>query len=293
MNKWLMIAVLSLGFSLPVASAAMPGESPPPTTQLNIVPSATNLESKIEGWIAELAKQPGWEDWSKAERTISPLGPGTHGWIVELTLAGKAIGYMIVSATEDGDWMLGEFGKGETPIFSEKTLSSAMQWQGIASSEQSRSATRRLYYDALQAMWELTLDDGERYYLDAQTGERVPYDGKSGVRQAETPLMPALLTGPLVTADRTYFDPYEHMNWVTAQPLDIANMNDLQKAYRLYKQLVYVCDLYEEHFHVPYAVTGYRSWNDNGMYLGIALQDDNVRFIPLETALQLGAFYAN
>jgi hypothetical protein len=295
-----LIAVLSVMGS-PLSSTDASERSAPNFeivyADLNTIPEVS-MENKITDWIQTLSKQSGWENWKNAKWTVSPLGPGTHGWIVELTEGTQAIGYMIVLATETGDYVLSEYGKGESPLFSKETLSSALQWQGIvnedAATAQAETSNeikaQRFYYDALQAFWMIETKD-QTVYLDAITGEELPFDKLPNLQLQSVTQVHHKLIGTPDTLLRSTFDPYDDITWVTAEPLFIKQLSDLQKAMETNSQLTYVGNLYENTHQVPAAVLGYSHWQGNEEpYLII---DQNVeRYIPLSTAILLGYFYS-
>lgn len=284
-----------------------------------------SLESKIKEWIVTLSEQSGWENWKHAKWSVNTLGPGTHGWIVELTQGestegskAKAIGYMIILASENGGYVLSEYGKGESPLFSEQTLSSALLWQGIVpaqsdssiqlsqlSDQQSADAAKlaisydraitadiqaqRFYFDALHALWRIETSEGV-YYLDANTGEELPIDQLPNMKQLTATYNQNKLVGKPETVLRSTFDPYEKLSWVTGQPLPIKQLTDLQDALHNNSRVTFVSDLYENTHHAPVPVLGYSKWQNNDeTYL--IIDQNGERYIPLTTALSLGLFY--
>src|SRR5690606_16098359 len=70
------------------------------------------VEQFAEASRLELAKVHPFELWKEANIHISPLGPGTHSWIAIVVVNVTNVGYMIIHATEDGDYVLGEYGIG-------------------------------------------------------------------------------------------------------------------------------------------------------------------------------------
>src|SRR5687768_5268424 len=90
---------------------------PPP------IPAAELFDVSVNQWIKEIAKRPEFAEW-RAE-TVSwerhPLGPGLHGWIVMISNTDRSLGYLVVTVDPDGHYVLGEYGVGEYPLFSENT----------------------------------------------------------------------------------------------------------------------------------------------------------------------------
>jgi hypothetical protein len=129
MVKILLLSVISMTSFLPTAgshtedlrainiSSAIPLstetlEAPPPS----LLPFTQRFEQAVNGWIAELSKQPELADWRHAKWRRQPLGPGMHGWIVLITEHEKTIGYLVVSIDDAGNFQLSEYGQGEYQI---------------------------------------------------------------------------------------------------------------------------------------------------------------------------------
>jgi len=281
-------------------------------TKTNIVQANLNtapdisLDDKIKTWIDTLSKQPGWEHWKNAKWTSNPLGPGMHGWIVELNDNSQAIGYLVVLATEDGDYMLSEYGKGSSPLFNKQTLAEALVNQGMVNEDignvvvqidevhpidpNANIYVQRFYRNALEAFWRVEIED-RIAYLDANTGEELPIDQLPNLELKSVTQAPYKLSGSPDTLMLPAFDPYEQLTWVTAEPLPIKQLADLQVALKANSRLTYVSNLYEDAHHVPVTVLGYANWQDNnGTFL--VIEQNGERYIPLSTALLLGFFYS-
>ena len=110
-----------------------------------------------------------------------PLGPGTHGWVILFSDQGREVGYMIVQATESGEFRLMEYGTGSSPLFSLTTLYRSLVQQELIPSttlfedfvQNETIPFDRLYTSTLTSVWKVTLDD-KTYYLDAKSGELLP-----------------------------------------------------------------------------------------------------------------------
>lgn len=294
------IAALSL-ISSPLSSTNASERSAPNFeivyANQNTVPEVS-MENKITEWIQTLSKQSGWENWKNAKWTVNPLGPGTHGWIVELTEGSKPVGYLIVLATETGDYVLSEYGKGEAPLFNKETLSSALQWQGIVIEGATTAEleplneikAQRFYYDAMQAFWMIETKV-RTIYLDAITGEELPFSKLPNLQAKSVTQVQQQLTGTPNTLLRSTFDPYDDITWVTDEPLPINQLSDLQQALETNPQLTYVGNLYENTHQVPAAVLGYSDWQGNEEPF-VIIDQYGERYISLSTAILLGYFYS-
>lgn len=141
------------------------------------------MDRQILRWIDALSREKGFEAWPEARRDIYPLGPGTHGWVVILRDGNREIGYMVISATEQGGYRLTEYGTGSKPLFSMDTLYQSLMQLGLIPQDHSPGPAsdealallnlKRLYIEPMQAVWQLA-DRGKMRYLDAKTGEELP-----------------------------------------------------------------------------------------------------------------------
>jgi hypothetical protein len=136
-----------------------------------------DLEKKIQGWITALTAEKDFASWKNARWDITPLGPGTHSWLVSVTGGKEDAGYLIVAQKEDGSYTLVEYGSGTYPLFSLQTLRQSLLRRGLMDSlteshECTESATR-FYIRDLEAFWKVTCG-GNTIFFDAKTGEELP-----------------------------------------------------------------------------------------------------------------------
>jgi hypothetical protein len=260
---------------------------------------ADSFDAQIRFWMAELAKEEGYEDWADAQWTRYPLGPGMHGWVILIRKDGKEIGYMIVNATSDGQLRLTEYGSGEYPLFGTETLYRALIKIGPFAAEDTPSGSpwnrwpppdvERLYYGPLHAVWKIRLGQ-ETVYADAKSGELLPLtedsfsaltvrDGSLSDRKAR---IEARLRLPA-------FDPFERTNWAGGRPLEIADIDDLAEALADGKRITYAARLYGNAVLAPMAVTGYHRWSETDWFVRVEL--DGHRYIPFGIMTEFGRFY--
>lgn len=261
--------------------------SPSAETGLSSTPQRS-LDETIKTWIATLGKQPSFEQWEHAKWTVHTLGPGTHGWIVELYANQKPVGYLIVGATEDSNYKLMEYGQGESPLFSEETLAHSLSLNPEITKHSAIQA-ERYYYGALQALWKIDMKEGT-IYLDAKTGEELPIEELPAMESRALPNVPSQLTELLDQQIRNAFDPYERLPWVMGTPMMIQNLSDLQQTLNSHRKLTFVGDGYDHQHLVPLSVVGYAHW-ETGTEPYLAVEQNGIRYIPLSTAITEGAFY--
>ncbi|MCR8643936.1 hypothetical protein NV379_14875 [Paenibacillus sp. N1-5-1-14] len=273
-------------------------DQPPVVTDQVIPVDQSELHDKITDWKKRLASQPGWESWKQASWSVYPLGPGTHGWIVELTSNDQKVGYMIVSGDMQGGYVLTEYGKGPNPLFSLETLHRVLTDREIIAATLSINELvhstsikiNRIYVNALQALWEIVIN-GHKTYYDAVTGALVELDKAPTLSLPEQGLTPIGLTDKLPKVDqRAPFDPYERMPWLTGKPLTISNFVNFENAFQSSSELRLVCELFNGQLSMPLPVIGYVQWDQSEPL--IIVDQEGERYIPLTTALQTGKLYS-
>lgn len=264
-----------------------------------------DLGNQVQSWIDALALQQGFETWNKAQWNKYPLGPGTHGWIVLLKQGKEEVGYIVVSATPEGRWVLTEYGTGSSPLFSLNTLyRSLVQLELIPDSldfflfpASIPVLIERLYHSPLHAVWQITTAaDGPNgiLYLDAKTGEQLPLSAKHFNR-----LLPFKTDGLPASADSLQtpqaillpsFDPFHNTYWTHGKPLDVIDFPQLRTALQANSSITYVADLYDRSVLAPFAVTGYTDWVGlNSPFIG--LEQEGMRYVPVRELFENGFFF--
>ncbi|MCY9591890.1 hypothetical protein PC41400_10380 [Paenibacillus chitinolyticus] len=260
--------------------------------------AGTVLNEHIVRWIDSLAGQKGFEGWKRAKWTVAPLGPGTHGWIVLLTDNGRETGYLIVSAAENGTLQLIEYGTGEHPLFSTRTLyrtlvqhaiiPASMSYQAWLDSAETR--LRRLYTDAFHAVWTVPAGNN-RILVDAKTGEIRTFQNYSP--SSDSSLLglhgAAFEHTPGTPIEVTPSDPYEEIAWLTRKALPIRSYEELTPYLAAGKSLTFVCECFGGRLTLPLPVTGALRWIGGAAF--IAFEQEGRRFVLLDEAVSLGQFY--
>lgn len=273
----------------------------------------SKLEQQVKLWSDALSNQPQFETWKKATPVIVPIGPGTHGWLVTFLLNRKPVGYMIVNATENGGFELGEYGAGDRPAFDPNTLYRSLIRQGLitsfAEAVKKPLHLERLYLSPVLAVWRWTTAAGETYYLDAWNGEALPVNDKMWDEQVAASSASAKRisqTETLATVSQVRanpcFDPYERMPWLTRSPLSFDQVRLHLPEYLDHKtQIRYTAELFRKTVLFVYPAIGYHRWNsglsENANYgssassVFLEMDDEGSRFIPMTTLNALGHFY--
>ncbi|MGG6310277.1 hypothetical protein [Paenibacillus macerans] len=272
--------------------------------------------------IGQLAQAEPFTAWAGAATAIEPLGPGTHSWLVTVAAASATgrdgasplpasaqRGYLIISATESGDYKLVEYGMGAYSVFDRALLEAALRSSGLGAAETAGGVTAvPLYAGPALAEWMVRLPEGgEPRFVHAADGEWLPETAGSWDKQAAGYAAPRLAAGsrdPLTpgrivyTSDR--FDPYDNLLWMTGNPLTIQPDTFIDKL-KASKQLVYAASGPERTYSFPLPVYGFQTWTDRGepndqrtpapVYV-LTGSDTAIRLIALDALLGSGKFVA-
>jgi len=269
-----------------------------------VVSLTERFDQAVNEWIIQLSKQSEFKSWGKADWRREPLGPGMHGWIVLLSVKGKEVGYLVVGAKPDGQFILTEYGAGEYPLFSENTLyRSLVQQELIASSMtfeqfiQSETIREAHYYAPFANIWSITLS-GDDYWVDGKTGELLPLNAKllSGLQQQlDTDIDRSEVNSTPFTSQLAHtltlpdFDPYFSLSWLKAEPLIIKDLQQLQTLLKEQTKLIYVTEPYEQTVLFAFPVTGYHEWCEGEPYLRV--EHNGSRYVRAISMLQRGRFH--
>ncbi|MBC8079184.1 MAG: hypothetical protein H7X86_02490 [Gorillibacterium sp.] len=268
--------------------------------------SSTELDNKIKGWIKVLSAEPGFAAWKKSSYVTSPLGPGTHAWLITLQDGDKETGYMIVSSDPEGKIELTEYGPGSSPLFSLATLRDSLSQRGLLSKiPKYDTAAIRYYLGPLEAFWLIEIAN-KPYYFDAKSGEALPDLTKLMPVQTQSLVdsptiinpVPVEQPGKLVNAtDRVtdqllteVFDPYDNAGWIIDKPILMTDASTLTNLLRIDKKVTYTIKLYAQKALFPFAVRGTHHWLRGSSYF--AVEQAGPRYVPFNRA-RAGHFYAS
>lgn len=300
MNKRVVLWTLSgvLSIMLAFAGAAIAAPQSQPQTQSVSKPNEA-VQQAAQRWFDELKQQPPFAHWKDAQLKLSPLGPGTHSWLVLVINNNDTAGYMIIHAKEDGGYQLGEYGNGDYVVFGDNVLQRSIAMLELSASPDS---IEPLYIHPLLAMWKITASK-EHLYTDAASGEQLPVDDTIWQETADEEfLLRENTSGANLKASITQtvtlplFNPYDRLPWLTQQPLQADRNDAILKAINSKKPIRYAAERYEGQMLYAWSVTGYTLWNNNNneqLYIALAQneEDDTVRYIPFELLSKLGNFY--
>lgn len=298
----------------PAAKAAATAETSSSSGQklaVTAAPGSQDLGGYVDAALLELSGEPGFTQWTEASRSIYPLGPGTHSWLVLLQTGSRELGYLVVGSTTDGGYRLLEYGQGSYPLFSMNTLYQALVQRELIPESLSAEAfaahppfrLTRWYVPPFQAVWLVDPGNGDPIlYLDAKTGQELPdlqeWTAHTPDNTGETlatgrgsakPRLPGSIAR---AAEREPFDPFAQPTWLKGTPLgtlsfgEWASLQDREET-----EITYAGRWFGGLALFPLAVSGYHQWSSEGPF--IRVEHDGSRFLPYEDAERSGHFYAN
>lgn len=276
--------------------------------------------------VGKLAQAEPFTAWAGAATAIEPLGPGTHSWLVTVAAGGSGSGglggaagtppggpaprgYLIISATESGDYKLVEYGMGTYSVFDPSLLEAALRQGGLGAAAAGRVTAVPLYAGPALAAWMVRPPDGgEPRFVNAADGEWLPETTGSWDKQAGGYAPPRLAAGsraPLSPAPIVYtssrFDPYDNLLWMTAKPLALKPDAFIGKL-KTSRQLVYAASGAERTYSFPLPVYGYQAWKNGSpsaeptegaeaeAVYAVTGTDTFIRLIALDALMDSGQF---
>jgi len=260
------------------------------------------LRAQIAAWAKGLAGEPGFRAFADASIEVTPLGPGTHGWLALLKEPGKpnAAGYMIVHAVPSGGYQLSEYGLGEYYPFAQQTLREGLARIGLVEHGKQPLRLERLYPNAMLAAWRITLPgiDAPAVYLDAKTGEELPIDdvawqAQLSALQKDPAHMPTAAVPPrqvVSSVSGTSFDPYARMPWLTRQPIELESASMLADKLKEGAELRLAFEWFDGGYLHILPVAAVHAWDDGTAY--VAADQEGLRFLPYATVVKpYGSLY--
>lgn len=266
--------------------------------------AATNMEKAnqsvqqlAERWVKELAAEPQFVKWKQAKLSITPLGPGTHSWLVLVNQKEQIVGYMVINALDQGGYQLGEYGIGSDSPFKTQTMQRSIKQLELL---QPANQIEAIYINPLLAAWKVTTNQ-EIYFTDAITGEQLPDEAKGSIDASKMPLstntlkqFPAKskLSKNVTLAS---FDPYGKMPWLTKEPLQINAKTNSSLLIKMNskEQLRYTAELFDGQMLYVWSVAGYHKWDNGFIYIALENNEDGSdrRYLPINLLVDNGEFY--
>lgn len=253
--------------------------------------------------------------WDEAILEFTPLGPGTHGWLVTISDEGLPQGYMIISAGQDGGYILSEYGIGSTLPYSQAPLKERLAAEGLVKAGGSLpqgSIVRKLY--DVSPVWQVQLPGKKPVYFNALNSEALPDEPQQ--TQTTTKLvsvpLPATAKGLVAssTSNRWFagtpsiatgdsIDPYDNLLWLTSSNLTARSSADLRNLLQEHSTLIFKSAKGNAAYGAPFNLTGWHRWssenqeNPAALYVSVPLRNtDTLRFLPASRLVGQGQFYA-
>ncbi|OXM16831.1 hypothetical protein [Paenibacillus herberti] len=279
------------------------------------------LKKQAAAWQEELSAQPEFASWRGASLALESLGPGGHSWMATVKEAGsgRPVGYMIVHAQENGGYVLGEYGAGDSPLFHSAKLKAGIRKAKLSSMK----SISKLYLSPAAAVWQLTDANGKHSYADAWSGEILPINDvqwkqAASIWTAATEKVDYALHNDSASnnSNKNHFaattsistssplpqlkqavslqgdDPLERLSWMLQPGLSKPTEQKLLTLLRSGKLLDYSAELYGDSVRLIGQAAGYHSWSDGRNYGAFVMAgSQGVRYWPLSDAAANGVFY--
>ncbi|WP_019911767.1 hypothetical protein [Paenibacillus sp. HW567] len=280
-----------------------------PLLTLKSVPSPESLQDFTRRTIRKLSADAPFTAWADAGTEYFPLGPGTHGWLVNVLNGDQRIGYLVISATEQGGYMLSEYGAGSYGLpYSLQDLRQFLVQQELIPSAYSGKLELTALYAPLLPLWKLTTDQ-TTLYINASVLQVMPWspsqaeavltrtlDGASSLSSLDTGRSP-------LRAYRSggQDDPYADLLWLTAPSLKSVSGDSLAALLAASGSLAFQAAGRNDTLGAPFMVTGYQSWRltssgskDDSSRPAIVYAlsgPEGRRYLPLAVLLEKGTFH--
>lgn len=317
-----LLLCLTLGLSLFAASASLPPALAAtgsrttvtqavmlevlPELTMKIAPSPESLQDFTRLTISQLSADAPFKEWKDARTEVYPLGPGTHGWLVNVMNGEQRIGYLIISAAAKGGYMLSEYGAGTEGLpYSMSDLRQYLVQEGLLTSNYSGKLELSALYAPLLPVWRITLED-KTIYINASVLQVLPWsfsqadgilngqlDSKALVLsgQDHAPL-PAVLSGG-------QDDPYADLLWLTAPKLHTISADSLQSLLAGSGSLAFQSAGHNDALGAPFMITGCQSWlpaisggqKSSAAVIYAAAGPGGKRYLPLTALEKYGTFH--
>lgn len=290
-----------------VAGPADPALSPLPKRQNKAVPNS--LRAFVREVVNQLAGEAPFKEWRTAGLSVHPLGPGTHGWLVNLFSGDKRIGYMIITASDNGGYTLSEYGAGtdEELPYSVTELRLFLAQKGLIHSSDEIAEWVPLYVPLLP-YWKVTAG-GQTLYVNAIIPEILPWDESkaeavAASAQADRSCGLTASAGSLseMTAGPRFHngqagDPYDNLLWLTSPKLAPLAADEFIQLLQREPGLVFRSNAgANDTAGAPLMITGYQLWmaksaaSGSGTVVYAASGIGGRRLLPLDALQRRGQF---
>lgn len=299
-------ALAATGSKVTVTQAV--SRDPLPLLTLKSVPSPESLQDFTRRTIRKLSADAPFTAWAGAGAEYFPLGPGTHSWLVNVVNGESRIGYLVISATEQGGYMLSEYGAGSYGLpYSLQDLRQFLVQQELIPSSYTGKLELTALYAPMLPLWKLTMDQ-TTLYINASVLQVIPWSlsqAEAVLKNTfdETSSLSSLDTGrsPL-PAYRSggQDDPYADLLWLTSPALKPVSIDSIAALLATGGSLAFQAAGRNDTLGSPFMVTGYQSWRLSSGSKGESPRPAIVyalsgpegrRYLPLAALLENGTFH--
>ncbi|WP_151736062.1 hypothetical protein [Paenibacillus tengchongensis] len=286
-------------------SAAVTGNEPLASLALKPLPASAALQAFAQESIAKLARNAPFTGWKNAEAEYFPLGPGTHSWLVNVQKDGLRVGYLIITAVQQGGYSLSEYGAGTTGLpYSLTELRRVLAQEALIPSGYSGKLELTALYAPLLPVWKLTLGQ-ETLYLSAAVPGLLPWDdskvqtffnGQAAADRTQAGPDASFMPQPAYQGGGED-DPYADLRWLSAPGLGKLKAASLSLLLAQGNALAFQSAGRNDTLGAPFMVTGYQCWNPRTASGGAPLMyaasgPGGRRFLPLSLLEERGTLHA-
>lgn len=274
------------------------------------------LETFTEQTITDLAEHLPFKNWQDASLDYTPLGPGTHSWLITIDDGVKPLGYLIITSDDLGGYILSEYGIGSELPYSLAPLKNTLASAGILNTGQQKDSTTldslpqgsklEAQYNSITPYWKVTLKGKAPVYVHAVTNDIVPSAAnkapfpsrKTNIKSSVLSSLESLTSSSVINTQGEQ-DPYSNLKWLTNPVLSVKNGNDFIRLLRSdsRKSLIFTTKDQNAAFGAPFNLTGWQTWSPKDklgakiIYVMIPQRNtDLIRFIPAQNLIGLGKF---
>lgn len=278
-----------------------------PALKMSSIPAPSIVQDFAKNTLHKLAEDAPFTIWKDARLDYYPLGPGTHSWLVNVMKSEQRIGYMIISAKEEGGYMLSEYGAGTYGLpYSLNELRQFLVQEELITSSFSGTINLTALYAPLLPVWKISIDD-KILFINASVPQTLPWTLSS----AEEVLQRKVIEPSNVSNTNTALtplsaftsggsdDPYTDILWLTSPKLPAINSDNISALIRPMESIAYQAAGRNDSVGGPFMITGYQSWRLNGGNTKVnshatiyaATGPEGKRYLPLTTLQEYGTLH--
>ncbi|WP_438349821.1 hypothetical protein ACP8HI_03885 [Paenibacillus sp. FA6] len=279
------------------------------TTGQSSIPAPSVLKTLTETVVEQLSEQASFASWKNSELGYFPLGPGTHSWLVTVSMNQQELGYLIFTA-EDSDtqaYILSEYGRSPSVPYDLTSLHQTLMQSDIISSSSKYAYPTNIepLYAPLLPLWKISFGNYETLYLNALTMDVLPWD-ESHLKKLnlQTSMLDTAhfteqdysFTSAAAVARQGERDPLANLMWITTPRLSLLSDDDIVNYINNDNNLIFTAPYHNDDVGGPFAVSGFQKWTSSKatpqqtIYVGTGLSGQ--RYLPLSLLRSKGEFRA-